>query len=93
MGKWDKGEDEKHIYKDGIPPWEWTGSVPILSRYMQNGGKYVKYGQCWVFSGLSTTSKSFKPVTFSFQILFLLLYFLKISAHYELRSPIPILTP
>ncbi|KAL5021108.1 hypothetical protein ScPMuIL_000263 [Solemya velum] len=35
-------------------PWSWTGSVKIIKEFMEKG-KSVKYGQCWVFSGLVTT--------------------------------------
>ena len=50
QGRWDGN------YSDGTPPFEWTGSVAILEEYMKNGGQTpVKYGQCWVFSALTTT--------------------------------------
>lgn len=40
--------------KNCTPPTAWTGSVAILEKFMKR--KYmVKYGQCWVFSGLVTT--------------------------------------
>ncbi|XP_037075537.1 hemocyte protein-glutamine gamma-glutamyltransferase-like isoform X2 [Pollicipes pollicipes] len=42
-------------YEDGVSPWTWTGSVRILEQYLRSGGRTVKYGQCWVFSGLLTT--------------------------------------
>ncbi|ESO92905.1 hypothetical protein LOTGIDRAFT_120391, partial [Lottia gigantea] len=35
-------------------PWAWSGSVSILEEFMKTG-KPVKYGQCWVFSGVVTT--------------------------------------
>ena len=44
-------------YDLGTAPWEWSGSVAILEEYLQNEGKPVKYGQCWVFSAVTTTSK------------------------------------
>ena len=47
-GRWD-GK-----YDDGDSPSDWYGSVRILQRYMDTG-KPVKYGQCWVFSGVTTT--------------------------------------
>ncbi|OWR44549.1 putative transglutaminase [Danaus plexippus plexippus] len=43
------------VYKDGVAPHAWTGSVAILERYLTSGGKSVEYGQCWVFSGLVVT--------------------------------------
>ncbi len=48
IGNW-SGE-----YSGGVSPTEWTGSVPILERYHQTG-RSVAYGQCWVFSGLTTS--------------------------------------
>ena len=52
LGRWDGN------YSDGTRPFEWTGSVPILEEYMENGGSPVKYGQCWVFAGVVTTGKT-----------------------------------
>ncbi|XP_012943258.1 protein-glutamine gamma-glutamyltransferase K [Aplysia californica] len=40
--------------KDCTLPWSWTGSVKILKEFMDSG-KPVKFGQCWVFSGLVTS--------------------------------------
>nr|KAG5704527.1 hypothetical protein BaRGS_003838 [Batillaria attramentaria] len=40
--------------KNTTVPWAWTGSVAILQQYMDKD-KPVKYGQCWVFSGIITT--------------------------------------
>ncbi|KAK5640144.1 hypothetical protein RI129_010955 [Pyrocoelia pectoralis] len=48
VGRWD-GD-----YADGTAPASWTGSVPILEEYLQNE-ESVCYGQCWVFSGVTTT--------------------------------------
>ncbi|XP_031346704.1 hemocyte protein-glutamine gamma-glutamyltransferase-like [Photinus pyralis] len=48
VGRWD-GD-----YGDGTAPASWTGSVPILEEYLQNE-ESVCYGQCWVFSGVTTT--------------------------------------
>ena len=51
LGRW--GPD----YPSGTRPTEWTGSVDILEKY-DCGKNIVKYGQCWVFSGLVTTRTS-----------------------------------
>lgn len=48
VGKW-KGK-----YDGGTSPSMWTGSVAILEEYMKSK-RSVKYGQCWVFSGVLTT--------------------------------------
>lgn len=42
-------------YGDGLAPWQWTGSATILEKYLQSGGEPVKFGQCWVFAGVTTT--------------------------------------
>lgn len=49
VGRWD-GE-----YGDGIAPFKWTGSARILEEYIKNGFRPIKYGQCWVFSAVTTT--------------------------------------
>ena len=51
MGNW-SGD-----YSDGTAPFKWTGSVRILEEYVRQGYQPVKYGQCWVFSAVVTTSK------------------------------------
>ena len=43
--------------KDGTAPTDWTGSASILEQYVANRGRPVKYGQCWVFSGVVATSR------------------------------------
>ena len=40
--------------KDATAPWAWVGSVAILDEFMRTK-KAVRYGQCWVFSGIVTT--------------------------------------
>jgi hypothetical protein len=42
-------------YDGGTSPTQWVGSVAILREYAQNKGQSVKFGQCWVFSGVTTT--------------------------------------
>jgi hypothetical protein len=43
-------------YEDGTKPSTWSGSRAILKQYLQGGGQTsVKFGQCWVFSGVFTT--------------------------------------
>lgn len=42
--------------KNCTPPTAWTGSTAILEKFWKKKF-YVKYGQCWVFSGLVTTRK------------------------------------
>ncbi|XP_069698764.1 hemocyte protein-glutamine gamma-glutamyltransferase-like isoform X2 [Periplaneta americana] len=42
-------------YEDGIAPHAWTGSVAILEKFLKEGGRPVKYGQCWVFSAVVVT--------------------------------------
>ncbi|KAG0724712.1 Hemocyte protein-glutamine gamma-glutamyltransferase [Chionoecetes opilio] len=48
VGKWSGS------YDDGTSPSQWTGSIKILEEYMRSKGS-VKYGQCWVFAGVTTT--------------------------------------
>ena len=50
-GKWSGS------YSGGTAPSEWNGSIAILEEYMTTK-RAVKYGQCWVFSGLLTTRKA-----------------------------------
>ncbi|XP_069507351.1 protein-glutamine gamma-glutamyltransferase E-like isoform X2 [Ambystoma mexicanum] len=49
MGRW------KGSYIGGVDPMEWIGSVDILKRWKRGGYKPVKYGQCWVFGGVTCT--------------------------------------
>ncbi|KAM6948640.1 protein-glutamine gamma-glutamyltransferase K-like [Aplochiton taeniatus] len=42
-------------YSDGVSPTAWGGSVDILRKYHASNGTPVAYGQCWVFSGITTT--------------------------------------
>ncbi|KAL6104836.1 tgm1 [Pungitius sinensis] len=42
-------------YSDGVPPSAWSSSVEILRKYHSSDGTPVSYGQCWVFSGITTT--------------------------------------
>uniref|UniRef100_A0A3B5A9W9 protein-glutamine gamma-glutamyltransferase n=1 Tax=Stegastes partitus TaxID=144197 RepID=A0A3B5A9W9_9TELE len=42
-------------YSDGVAPYRWNGSVPILRQWSTAGVRAVKYGQCWVFAGVACT--------------------------------------
>ncbi|KAM4556781.1 protein-glutamine gamma-glutamyltransferase K [Fundulus diaphanus] len=42
-------------YADRVSPAAWSSSVEILRKYHSSTGTPVKYGQCWVFSGVTTT--------------------------------------
>ncbi|XP_035678971.1 protein-glutamine gamma-glutamyltransferase K-like [Branchiostoma floridae] len=41
-------------YDDGVEPWVWNGSVKILEQFLKTK-ESVQYGQCWVFSGVTTS--------------------------------------
>jgi len=41
-------------YDGGKKPWQWTGSGGIFKKYLESGTS-VKFGQCWVFSGVLTS--------------------------------------
>jgi transglutaminase 1 len=43
-------------YHEGVSPWAWSESPAVFRKYVQNGYRPVKYGQCWVFAGLTTTA-------------------------------------
>lgn len=49
VGNW-SGE-----YEGGTSPTEWNGSVNILTQFYKTK-EPVKFGQCWVFSGVVTTA-------------------------------------
>ncbi|XP_059383211.1 protein-glutamine gamma-glutamyltransferase K [Carassius carassius] len=42
-------------YDNGMAPTFWSGSSDILRKYYESGGTPVRYGQCWVFSGVTTS--------------------------------------
>nr|XP_023022032.1 annulin [Leptinotarsa decemlineata] len=48
MGNWSTD------HSGGTPPTKWLGSKEILQKFYKKR-KPVKYGQCWVFSGVLTT--------------------------------------
>ncbi|NXE78224.1 TGM4 glutamyltransferase, partial [Cochlearius cochlearius] len=48
MGNWSGN------YRNGTSPMDWIGSVSILQTYYKTK-RPVRYGQCWVFSGVLTT--------------------------------------
>lgn len=48
MGNW------SNDFGGGTPPTKWLGSQKILQQYYKTR-KPVKYGQCWVFSGVLAT--------------------------------------
>ena len=41
-------------YSGGVSPVTWNGSVKIIQQFAETN-EPVKFGQCWVFSGLMTT--------------------------------------
>lgn len=43
-------------FTNGVSPTKWAGSVEILQKFNKNL-KPVKYGQCWVFAGVLSSSK------------------------------------
>ena len=53
-----EGRWEEPFPKNTTKPWEWTGSAEILEKFWQRK-KTVKYGQCWVFAGVTTSCEWF----------------------------------
>ncbi|GAB1597650.1 protein-glutamine gamma-glutamyltransferase K-like [Argonauta hians] len=49
-----EGRWAKTFPKPCTLPFEWSGSTAIISEYAETS-QSVRYGQCWVFSGLMTT--------------------------------------
>jgi len=43
-------------FAGGTNPTKWVGSMKIMQEFYKTK-KPVKYGQCWVFSGVLATSK------------------------------------
>lgn len=39
----------------GTDPEAWTGSTAIYRQYLESSGTPVKFAQCWVFAGCTTT--------------------------------------
>lgn len=48
-------------YSDGVAPYRWTGSAPILRQWSKAGVRAVKYGQCWVFAAVACTGNTDFP--------------------------------
>ncbi|KAK3085991.1 hypothetical protein FSP39_011813, partial [Pinctada imbricata] len=42
-------------YSGGEKPTHWKGTDAILEKYAQTNGEPVRFGQCWVFSAVTTT--------------------------------------
>lgn len=42
-------------YGDGMAPWQWSNSAVIFRQYQRSGYRPVKFAQCWVFGGITTT--------------------------------------
>ncbi|KAK8786750.1 hypothetical protein V5799_023477 [Amblyomma americanum] len=45
-------------YSGGTNPGVWSSTMPILNKYMENGGNSVKYGQCFVFASALVTAST-----------------------------------
>lgn len=50
LGNWSEN------FEGGTAPTKWVGSVEILQTYYKKN-KPVKFGQCWTFAGVLTTSE------------------------------------
>ena len=53
MGNWSGN------YEGATAPMAWVGSYDILKQFYERR-QPVKYGQCWVFSGVTTTGEQLK---------------------------------
>ncbi|XP_027750759.1 protein-glutamine gamma-glutamyltransferase 6-like [Empidonax traillii] len=42
-------------YRSGTNPLQWSGSVTILRKWYRGRYRPVRYGQCWVFAGVTCT--------------------------------------
>ncbi|XP_029816203.1 protein-glutamine gamma-glutamyltransferase 6 [Manacus vitellinus] len=42
-------------YRSGTNPLQWSGSVTILRKWHRGRYRPVRYGQCWVFAGVTCT--------------------------------------
>ncbi len=47
--------DATGAFEGGRAPTAWRGSGEILSQYYRSRGQCVRFGQCWVFSGVLLT--------------------------------------
>ena len=43
-------------YLMGRSPESWSGSAPIFREFLRTDGNPVRFGQCWVFGGVTTTA-------------------------------------
>ncbi|KAL1249296.1 hypothetical protein QQF64_020301, partial [Cirrhinus molitorella] len=49
MGNWSDS------FEGGTSPTAWSGSGDILRQYYKSSGKSVKFAQCWVYAGVTTS--------------------------------------
>lgn len=42
-------------FRSGTNPLRWSGSVSILRKWYRARYRPVRYGQCWVFAGVTCT--------------------------------------